>query len=205
MSRSVACPPPPPAQLPPTTELVAILAHALGRREPRHAERPGRAAAVLVPLFERHAVTRVLLTKRSMDLSHHPGQVSLPGGRPEPGDADLAATALRETKEEVAIAPAQVQLIGRLDEMHTVASDFVITPYVGLVGGQVAPVANHTEISRVFDVGLAELLEADTRLPDNAGRLDVRYPLEGEDIWGATAHILRGFARIMRCALAEAL
>jgi hypothetical protein len=54
-------------------------------------------------------------------------------------------------------------------------------------------------------VAVADLLHADTRLPDNPGRLEVRYPLEGEDVWGATAHILRGFARIIRCALAESL
>ncbi|MDH3227308.1 MAG: CoA pyrophosphatase [Thermoleophilia bacterium] len=205
MSRSLACPPPPPAELPPTPELIAILERALASRRPRRAGRPGRAAAVLLPLFERDAVTRMLLTKRSTDLVHHPGQVSLPGGRPEPGDPDLATTALRETKEEVAITPAQVRLIGRLDEMHTIASDFVITPYVGLVTGVVAPVPNDGEISRVLEVALADLLLADTRLPDNPGRLEVRYPLAGEDVWGATAHILRGFARIIRCALAEGL
>lgn len=205
MSRSLACPPPSPAQLPPTAQLIGILERALANREPRRAGRPGRAAAVLLPLFERDSVTRMLLTKRSMDLVHHPGQVSLPGGRPEPDDADLAATALRETKEEVAIAPAQVRLIGRLDEMHTIASDFVITPYVGLVAGAVAPVANDAEISRVLEVAVADLLYADMRLPENPGRLEVRYPLEGEDVWGATAHILRGFARIIRCALAENL
>ncbi len=148
-------------------------------------------------------MTRMLLTKRSMDLSHHPGQVSFPGGRPEAVDVDLAATALRETREEVAIEPQQVRLVGRLDEMHTVATDFVITPFVGLVSGLVAPVPNDAEIARVFDVAIDDLLHSDVLLPKNPGRLEVRYPLGGEDVWGATAHILQGFARIVRCALAE--
>lgn len=202
MARTFACPPLP-VELPPTTELITVIERALAVRPPRPAQRPGRAAAVLLPLFERDGMTRMLLTKRSMHLSHHPGQVSFPGGRPEPVDIDLSATALRETHEEVAIPPEQVRVIGRLDEMHTVATDFVITPFVGEVSGLVAPVPNDAEISRVFDIPLVDLLHADVLLPDSAGRLEVRYPLEGEDIWGATAHILRGFARIVRCALAE--
>ena len=203
MTRTAPCPPPPPARLPPPGELIPLIERALTGRQPRPAERPGRAAAVLLPLYVRADETWLLLTKRSMDLFHHPGQVSFPGGRPEPEDADLAATALRETEEEIAIAPSQVRLLGRLDEMHTVATDFVISPFVGLLSDPIDPVPNDGEISRVLRAPLQEVLRTDVLLPLSPGRLQVRYPLDGEDVWGATAHILRGFARILRCALAE--
>lgn len=202
MVHGTARPPEPPATLPPTLELVEILEYALAERAPRPAERPGRASAVLLALFDTPSGPQMLLTKRSTDLNHHPGQISLPGGRPEPLDSDLAATALRETHEEIAIDPTQIRLFGQLDDMHTVATDFVITPYVGLITGAFRAVPNLSEVSSVIEVPVIDVLRADVRLPPNPGRLEVRYPLAGEDVWGATAHILRGFARIARFALA---
>jgi 8-oxo-dGTP pyrophosphatase MutT (NUDIX family) len=181
-----------------------VLERALSGRRPRPAERAGRAAAVLLPIFDADGEPHMLLTKRSANLSHHPGQVSLPGGRPEADDANLAGTALRETHEELAITPDQVRLLGQLDEMHTVASDFVITPFVGTIDHGFTAVPCEAEIDRVLEVRIADLLAADTRLPANPGRLEVRYPLAGEDVWGATAHILRGFAGIVRSALTSA-
>ena len=97
-----------------------------------------KPAGVLVPLIERRTdgVT-VLLTERSAELKHHAGQVSFPGGRMETGDADIAATALRETHEEVGIARECVAVIGYLDTMPTITG-YAVTPVVGLVDDQFA-------------------------------------------------------------------
>ena len=176
MSQATSCPPEPPATLPETTDFAQTIASALEGRTARTAGHPGRASAVLLALFDRDSAPHLLLTKRSHNLEHHPGQISLPGGRPEADDADLATTALRETHEELAIPPGQIQLLGRLDEMYTMASDFLITPYVGLIDGEFTAVPNASEVAGVLEVAVVDLLSADTLIPPKPGRFEVRYP-----------------------------
>lgn len=203
MPVSAACPPPPPRTAPRTGRLIEALEGALRDRTARPSERPGRAAAVLLPIYDRAGHAELLLTRRADHLPHHPGQVSFPGGRPEMIDGeDLVATALRETHEEVGIPPEAVRVIGALDQVHTIATDFVISPFVALVRSPVTPVPNDAEIARVVTVGVQELLVADALLPKHPTLMELRYPLDGEDIWGATARILRDFCRVARCALA---
>ena len=74
----------------------------------------------------------VLFTRRAASLPHHQGQVAFPGGSRDAGDADAEATALREADEEVGLRPADVRVLGRLDDIETVASRFLITPVVGV-------------------------------------------------------------------------
>ena len=106
----------------PPGQSLADLERRLERRFATHArvvvDADARPSAVLMLLFERDGAPHTLLTKRSADLPHHPGQISLPGGRWEPDDADLVATALRETHEEVGIPPAAVRVLGMLDDVH---------------------------------------------------------------------------------------
>ena len=92
----------------------------------------GRESAVLVLLYDRGGAPHLVLTKRTDTLEHHPGQVSLPGGRPDPDDGDLATTALRETHEELGVAPESVRIVGRLPDVPTTVSGFVISPFVGV-------------------------------------------------------------------------
>src|SRR5262249_36600278 len=115
--------------------LVVALAEALRARQRIVLAPPGKtAAAVLVPLLAVDGEPSLLFTRRASGLPHHQGQVAFPGGRHEPGaDADLAATALREAHEEIGLAPADVHLLGALDDIETVSTRFVITPFVGVV------------------------------------------------------------------------
>src|SRR5437016_14087723 len=102
-----------------------------GRRE---IERPGmRRAAVLLPLYRLEDEYFVLLTRRSEQVAHHKGQISCPGGAIDAEDADALAAALRETEEEVGIAPEDVQILGALDDLEATVSGFLITPFVGLI------------------------------------------------------------------------
>ena len=97
--------------------------------------RAGRPAAVLVLLYpDDRGVARVVLIERTSGDGHHSGEVSFPGGKTEPEDADAAATALREATEEVALDPvgAGVRVVGRLDRMWIPVSDFEVTPIVAL-------------------------------------------------------------------------
>lgn len=163
----------------------------------------GRLAAVLILLYEHDAVPHVVLTKRTDTLEHHPGQISLPGGRWEMGDGDLGTTALRETHEELGIPPESVRLIGRLSDELTAVSGFVVAPFVGVSSVALQPVPSELEIARVLQIPLAELLAADDALPPSPDILSLRYPLMGEDVWGATARILHIFSGVVRAALRE--
>jgi 8-oxo-dGTP pyrophosphatase MutT (NUDIX family) len=116
-------------------------------------------AAVLIPLIDRgDAEISVLLTQRSAALNTHAGQVSFPGGRMEPGDADIATTALRETEEEVGIAQDGVSVIGYLEPMPTITG-YAVTPVVGLIESGYELAIDTTEVEYVFEVPLPYLLE----------------------------------------------
>jgi 8-oxo-dGTP pyrophosphatase MutT (NUDIX family) len=162
-----------------------------------------RRAGVLIALYDRDRQPHLVLTRRADGLPHHPGQVSLPGGRWDADDAGLRSTALREAHEELGIPPSRVRVVGRLDDVHARGSDHIIAPYVGVLDGPLVAVPNDGEIARVIEVPLAGLLAADEMLPIGADDdvLMLRYPLLGEDVWGATARILRRFSRLARCAL----
>jgi len=156
-----------------------------------------RAAAVLVALFgDGETDARVVLTRRSSRLRNHRGEIAFPGGRQEPGEA-LDRAALRETHEELGIDPAAVEVVGELDQLTTVASRFLVAPYVGVLrDGRPAYVPNPAEIDRAFDVRLRELLDPDVYVEEvwdfPWGERHVSFfLLEGETVWGATARILR--------------
>lgn len=161
---------------------------------------PGaRPAAVLVPLFEEDGEARVVLTKRPDTMPSHRGEIAFPGGKHDPRvDADLRATALREAREEIGLDPASVDVVARLEGIATVASQFVITPFVGFLPARPVLVPDPREVVRVFDVALSELVADgvyreerwDTWMAD----LDVHfYELADETVWGATARILTAF------------
>src|SRR5437588_12727463 len=121
---------------------------------------PGaQAAAVLVPVFEEDGLARLVLTRRSTNLPSHQGQVAFPGGKVHDGETSEAG-ALREAYEEVGIRPDDVEVIGALEELATVASQFVLVPFVGVLPGRPALVPNPSEVARIFDVALAQPLEA---------------------------------------------
>jgi 8-oxo-dGTP pyrophosphatase MutT (NUDIX family) len=194
-----------PAPLPRAADLAARIAGVLAARERLVLDdRSGRPAAVLVPLYDRDERPHIILTKRATNLPAHPGQVSLPGGQRDPEDPDLRTTALRETFEELGIDPAAVAIVGELDDVATFQSQFIVTPVLGVLDAAAQPRPNPGEIDRVMEVPVADILAIDASLPAEPSLRELRYPLDGEDVWGATARILRGFAAIARDALADA-
>jgi 8-oxo-dGTP pyrophosphatase MutT (NUDIX family) len=162
---------------------------------------PGRRAAVLLVLYDWGDAPHVLLTKRSDHLPSHPGQISLPGGVVERHDATERDAALRETEEEVGIARHGLRVIGDLDDIHTMVSGFIIHPFVAVLDAPMAAVPSDEEVARVIHAPVADLIAADALLPREPTLTQLRYPLAGEDVWGATARILRTFSRVTRCAL----
>lgn len=167
-------------------------------------ERFGRGlqpSAVLVPLIERTAGLSVLLTERAADLTHHPGQISFPGGRMEAGDADLCATALRETREEVGIAPEQVTIAGYLASMPTITG-YAVTPIVGLVSPDIELRLDPVEVAHAFEVPLEFLMHADnqhhsTRVFEGIELPLVEFRYGPQRIWGATAAMIVSLQKIL--------
>jgi 8-oxo-dGTP pyrophosphatase MutT (NUDIX family) len=158
-----------------------------------------QAAAVLMPLYEAEGETWIVLIKRPETMSSHRGEIAFPGGKYEPGvDPDLQATALREAHEEVGLDPATVEVVSRLDGIGTVATRFTITPFVGFLAGPPALHASPSEVVRILDVRLSELLDPDVyreeRWDTRTADFDVHfYDLDDETVWGATARILTSF------------
>jgi len=154
-----------------------------------------QAAAVLVPVFEEDGLARLVLTRRSTNLPSHQGQVAFPGGKVHEGETSEAG-ALREAHEEVGILPDDVEVIGALEELATVASQFVLAPFVGVLPGRPTLVPNPGEVARIFDVALTELLDTDVYheerwdLPGMGRRPMYFFDIAGETVWGATARIL---------------
>ncbi len=169
----------------------------LGRAPPRPAALRGRIAAVLVPLLERDGETRVVLTRRAAGLRKHAGQYAFPGGRRDEGDRDAVATALREAEEEVGLAPAEVTVLGRLDDYLT-TSGYLVTPVVGFVPRPAPWRPNPAEVERVIELPLAAFITpppARTLLFEGFRRIVLAFDVEGHFVWGATASMLRDLAR----------
>ena len=168
------------------------------------------AASVLVPLVQRPDGLHVLLTRRTDHLRDHAGQISFPGGRAEAHDADVVATALRETEEEVGLPAAQVEVIGRLP-VYTTITNFVVTPVVGLVRPGFDLKTDPHEVAEVFEVPLAWLMDPSKHQRhaveiDGLRREFISIPWPGVDdqgqprryfIWGATAAMLRNLYRFL--------
>ncbi|CAL5002523.1 unnamed protein product [Urochloa decumbens] len=160
-----------------------------------------RRAAVLVCLFRgAGGELRVILTKRSSSLSTHSGEVALPGGKAEEGDADDAATALRESKEEIGLDPALVTIVTPLE--HFLSKHLlVVVPVVGILSDIQAfkPALNVAEVDEIFDVPLEMFLKDENRTSDELEWMGQPFTLhhftyeKGNDkyiIWGLTAGIL---------------
>jgi len=117
--------------------------------------------AVLVPLIPNGPSYRVLYTRRTEHLPDHRGQVAFPGGKHAPSDAALLDTALREAEEEVGIDPQHVEILGRLDDVTTMAGRYVVTPFVGVLPPDSSFRPNPAEVADVFTLSLAELADPD--------------------------------------------
>ncbi|MEJ2793525.1 CoA pyrophosphatase [Iodobacter sp. LRB] len=158
-----------------------------------------RKAAVLIPLVLHPDGPTVLFTERAAHLSTHAGQVSFPGGAYETLDADLIATALRETQEEIGLSPERVAVMGSLAEYFTI-SRFRVTPVVGVLqpGFDLTPDPN--EVADVFELPLSVLLDArrfERRMIERNGQRGFTNFLEhdGRVVWGATAGMLLMLAK----------
>ena len=157
-----------------------------------------RPAGVLVPVLVSEQGARLYLTKRSSVLKHHPGQIAFPGGKQDPDDPDIVATALREAREEIGLDPSNVEIIGQTPQHETVTG-FIVTPVIARVLNPFQPVAEAGEVEEVFSVPLDHVLDPrlysiQARYWQGSLRRYYTVPYGSYYIWGATARILRAIA-----------
>lgn len=160
------------------------------------------SAAVLVPVTD-HGGPHVVFTKKTSGVPHHKGQFSFPGGVVETRDGSRVETALREAWEEIRLPAEAVEVLGLLDDTPTRATNFVITPVVGIVRDPVEFRPDGREIERVIEVPLATLRDPAifrTEMWERDGEPHpvLFYQVSADDlVWGATARILSQFLALL--------
>ena len=158
-------------------------------------------SAVLLLLFPHADDTHFFLTKRTQEVEHHKGQISLPGGRWEPGER-LYETALRETREEIGIDPETVTLLGPLTPLFVPVTGYLIHPFIGAVP-QNPPVTPHArEVDILFSVSVRDLIDDQNQrfAVRQINGINVKVPyfqLGSYQVWGATSMILAEFKTIL--------
>jgi 8-oxo-dGTP pyrophosphatase MutT (NUDIX family) len=191
----------------PASALMPTILGGLERRPPRTPppDRPGRPAAVLVLLYpDTDGVARVVLTERATGDGHHSGEVSFPGGKSEPDDADLVATAIREATEEVALDPgaAGLHVVGLLEPFWIPISDYVVTPVLAVADRRPELSPAPAEVARLVEPPISRFLpDAPIEIVERTiGDWPLRYgayEVDGLSVWGATARILSQLGAIL--------
>lgn len=157
-----------------------------------------RTAAVLVPVFrDADEELRIVLVVRADDGGQHGGQLGLPGGKPEPGDADLLATALREAEEEVGLLPEAVEVVAALEPLATQATGWLVHPFLGRVSPDTRWRLQETEIVGILTPAARILADPASRAMLPFSSLWFPEPLlvdgidvEGHVLWGMTLRLL---------------
>jgi 8-oxo-dGTP pyrophosphatase MutT (NUDIX family) len=150
-------------------------------------------AAVLVPLHMKRGVLHAVFTRRHHELPRHAGEISFPGGRRDAEDADLMATALRETHEEVGLPADSVELIGALEPIPTIVTGYAIHPFVGIVPSNFRWKPSDREVAEVIDLPLPAVAAGYQRrrlVRRGAAIRTDTYVVDQHMIWGATARIV---------------
>ena len=204
VERLAALPDPLPA---PADALMPVIVGGLERRPPQTPPpgRAGRPAGVLVLLYpDADGVARVVLTERASRDGHHSGEVSFPGGKAEPGDADIVATALREAAEEIALDAdaAGVRVIGLLERFWIPVSDFEVHPVVAVAAARPSLTASPAEVARILEPRMegflpdAPIVMVERTIRDWPLRYGA-YEVDGLSVWGATARVLSQLGAVL--------
>ncbi len=154
-----------------------------------------KPSSVLLLLFEEDDELYICLIKRPVTMKHHAGQVAFPGGRIDPEETSME-TALRETWEEIGVAPEKIEVLGALSELFVDVSGFLIQPFVGWLNEKPSFKLNKAEVEKIILFPLLKYKDnlEETELETVSGKLKVPcFHFEGEIIWGATAMILAEF------------
>ena len=166
-------------------------------------------AGIMVLVFSKDNEHCVLLQKRSSRVDSHKGEISFPGGKMDPGDQTLLATALRETHEEMGIDPRDVEVLGALDETAT-TTGFCASPFAGIIPYPYDFDPQEEEVAEVLEVPVSSLMDSanrrdDIRISDGDLEYAPAFAYDGHIIFGATARVIDGFLQLIEFPRQEAL
>lgn len=183
------------------------LREALSRREKRSiTDAKGVPSAVLVPIYRRQGQCYILFTQRTERVKEHKGQISFPGGAYQKGDRTLLDTALRESAEEIGLAPDDVEVLGELDDTLTLETNYIVSPFVGLIPWPYKLKVDGWEAGEIIEVPIAALMDKASRREETeviSGKAVTSYFYRYQErvIWGATARILHQFLELFARAI----
>lgn len=164
---------------------------------------PPKPGGVIILLYEEDGAIKFPLTKRAEYAGAHSNQVSLPGGKAEPGE-DSIQTALRECEEEVGIDRNEIKVIGKLSDFFVMPSNFMVTPVIAMLDHQAVFKPDSREVVRIIKGDVEELINDHAMKQKEilaAGKFRMNAPhfeIEGEIVWGATAMMLNEFRMVLR-------
>ena len=170
-------------------------------------ENPKKAGVLALFYPDNENFTKLLLILRKTYQGVHSNQVAFPGGKVEDGDIDLAHTALRETHEEVGVAPDRVKIIKSLSTVYIPPSNFEVQPYVGLLTKPVSFVLQKSEVESLVEVPIFDFLDDEkiyNQKLTTSYAIDIEVPafkLNGHTVWGATAMMLSEIKDLVRQVL----
>jgi 8-oxo-dGTP pyrophosphatase MutT (NUDIX family) len=185
-------------------ERLEVVEHADGLVDALESYRPtARKASVLMALFEQHNEVYLAFIRRAITLRAHRGEIAFPGGAVDATDVSLIQTAMREAQEEIGLDPSRVEVLGIMQPVFTVVSNFLITPVVGyLPEGTGLLQLQTSEVSEVLLLplqGLADpaIFHTEEWIRDGMRRTVYFYDYGSYRIWGATARILNGLLQLL--------
>ncbi|MFQ5997196.1 MAG: NUDIX hydrolase [Dehalococcoidales bacterium] len=183
------------------------LKQALSLREKQRIADPSRTpAAVLLPIYYRQGQYYILFIKRTEWVEKHKGEISFPGGAREERDKTLLDTALRECAEEIGLMPDKVEILGELDDVVSVKTNYIISPFVALIPWPYQFKVDGKETEEIIEVPLLALQDKGYSHQVTRGNEMVTtyfYDYQGRVIWGATARILNRFLEIFTQAVRD--
>lgn len=159
----------------------------------RFSKRVQKAHAAVLIAITNESNPKILLTRRSIYMNNHAGEVSFPGGKRDPNDTSNIVVALREAWEETALNPFDVTLLGDLPSERS-KTGIIVKPIVGLIPADVQLVPQPSEIDRIFFASLKDMMLAKpTPYEVRLAKQSIYFPslrVENEIVWGLTARIL---------------
>ena len=187
----------------------AELKKLLAQRHKRHIDDANRVpSAVLIPVYEQQGQYHIVFIRRTETVKTHKGQISFPGGTREISDGTLLDTAIRESFEEIGLSPEDVEILGGLDDEVTTTSNYIVTPFIGMIPWPYRFVKNKDEVNEIIRVPIAALMDEGCLKPDteflNGKEFEsYAYHYKEKVIWGATARILKKFLDVYRQAATD--
>lgn len=166
------------------------------------ANRPARPGGVMVLLYPKSGELYLPLMKRPGYNGAHGGQVSFPGGKAEEQDLNLIDTALRETEEEIGVKATEISVLGQLSELFIIASNFKVSPTVGILDHTPQFIPDPYEVEAVLEVPISQFYNLEKRGVEKMrfGKYVIQSPyfnVDGHLVWGATAMMLSELLAVM--------